>query len=270
MTSALLGDVVALPHAEVASEAQYLAAWNEHVQPRAADGSFALALAGGYLADRLAWVFVAGYQAALRATFTGLPLPGWTALAVSEDRSKDDPLPGLTWQASDSGYWLDGHKTWIAAVQHVQHIIMRARGDQPGVFLMARDTPGLTLSVSPAPAMLRDLSQGKAHLHGVEVGASARLDTDLLSGFGRREALHIYIAFIGMCLRTVQANATDTSSCLQLLEQAEPLVNDCDEASFEAFSSEIQALRERVGKTLFADDAHWQRDQRLIAMYHRG
>jgi len=270
MTSALLADVAALAHVEVASEAQYLAAWSEHVQSRTAEGSFALALAGGYLADRLAWVFVAGYQAALRATFTGLQLPGWTALAVSEDPSKDNPLPGLTWQASRSGYSLDGYKTWIAAVQQVQHIIVRARGEQPELFLMARDTPGLILSVSPDPAMLPDLSQGKAQLKGVEVGASARLDIDSLTGFGQREALHIYIAFVGMCLRAAEANTADTSSCLRLLEQAEPLADDCDEASFAAFSREIQALRERVSETLFADDAHWQRDQRLIAMYHRG
>ncbi|MDP6342951.1 MAG: hypothetical protein QF491_05405, partial [Alphaproteobacteria bacterium] len=35
------------------------------------------ALHGGLLADRLAWVFVAGYQAAVRSVFPEVPSTGW-------------------------------------------------------------------------------------------------------------------------------------------------------------------------------------------------
>ena len=43
-----------------------------------------MAVQGGLLADRLAWVFVAGYQAALRRTFPDQAYSGWAAFAVSE------------------------------------------------------------------------------------------------------------------------------------------------------------------------------------------
>jgi hypothetical protein len=51
-----------------------------------------MAVQGGLLADRLAWVFVAGYQAALRRTFPDQAYSGWAASAVSEDRRGDPPL----------------------------------------------------------------------------------------------------------------------------------------------------------------------------------
>src|SRR5512133_2896861 len=42
------------------------------------------AIAGGYAADRLAWAFSAGYQAALRALVPQLPAAALVSLCVSE------------------------------------------------------------------------------------------------------------------------------------------------------------------------------------------
>ena len=59
------------------------------------DSLTAQAVKGGLLADRMAWVFVAGYQCALRHTFSELPADGIAVFAVSEDRKNDPPLPGV-------------------------------------------------------------------------------------------------------------------------------------------------------------------------------
>ena len=53
-----------------------------------------MAVHGGMLADRMAWVFVAGYQAALRRTFPDQALPRWAALAVSEIDAMTHRFPG--------------------------------------------------------------------------------------------------------------------------------------------------------------------------------
>ena len=52
---------------KIADEDAYKALWLAAVAPQQDLGL--LAVQGGLLADRLAWVFVAGYQAALRRTF---------------------------------------------------------------------------------------------------------------------------------------------------------------------------------------------------------
>ena len=85
-----------------------------------------MAVQGGLVADRLAWVFVAGYQAALRRTFPAEVLHGWGAFAVSEDRRGDPPLPGVDYQQTKDEFVISGHKTWVAAVSCVEHLIIKA------------------------------------------------------------------------------------------------------------------------------------------------
>ena len=69
---------------KIANEDAYKALWQRLVASQQDLGL--LAVQGGLLADRLAWVFVAGYQAALRRTFPDQGFSGWAAFAVSEDR----------------------------------------------------------------------------------------------------------------------------------------------------------------------------------------
>ena len=58
-----------LKRIESTSEAAYRDVWNERVVPLDSD-PLAMAIAGGLIADRMAWVFVAGYQAACRHVFS--------------------------------------------------------------------------------------------------------------------------------------------------------------------------------------------------------
>ena len=60
-------------------------------------------LVAGSKATCLAWVFVAGYQSAIRRVFPGSEFSGWTAFAVSEDRKIDPPLPGVEYSNREAG-----------------------------------------------------------------------------------------------------------------------------------------------------------------------
>ena len=71
---------------EIMTEADYYLSWRTHT--RSAQSPFDFAVKGGEAADALPWVFVAGYQAAIRAVFTRNSFTSWVAFAVSEDRSK--------------------------------------------------------------------------------------------------------------------------------------------------------------------------------------
>ena len=68
----------------VPDEHTYAELWLQQVS--GLDSLQAQAVKGGLLADRMAWVFVAGYQCALRHTFAELPTDGIAAFAVSEDQ----------------------------------------------------------------------------------------------------------------------------------------------------------------------------------------
>ncbi|MAR28106.1 MAG: hypothetical protein CMD51_01000, partial [Gammaproteobacteria bacterium] len=77
---------------ELADEQAFANMWLQQVAPLSS--RVAQAVQGGLLADRLAWVFVAGYQCALRHTFAQLPADSMAAFAVSEDRKGEPVLPG--------------------------------------------------------------------------------------------------------------------------------------------------------------------------------
>ena len=79
----------------VSVEADYCKAWRETVLPNWPCKPVALAISGGRMASQFAQVFIAGYQAAIRATFPQIPFAGLATLAVSEDRNAIDPLPGV-------------------------------------------------------------------------------------------------------------------------------------------------------------------------------
>ena len=96
---------------DAVDEAVSLGEWTKAAAPLPTPP--AMAITGGAIADRLAWVFVAGYQAANRRVFPELPVDGWAAYLVSEDRNGE--LPGVTAAPNDGGFLLNGHKTWLAA-----------------------------------------------------------------------------------------------------------------------------------------------------------
>jgi hypothetical protein len=256
-----------------ASEQSFCQAWREHVH-QAEFNPFAQALRGGYLADRLAWVFIAGYQAALRQSFSQLKLLDITALAVSEDRSETDPLPGVVWQPRNGQVVLHGYKTWVAAIEQVQQLIVKARGPEPGqstYFLVPVELPGVVPHVYPHSSRLPDLSQGRMFFDELVLPQTSRLDAAAGAGFGLLEALMIYSAFLGMVWRRTQAGSAEQNQAMTLLGQLQKMLAAPQSGGdLSALDEGVQRLREQLANGLWAQDEGFLRDQNLISMYSRG
>ena len=260
---------------ELASEAAYARAWRSLFTSREQWQPYDLAKAGGACAGNLAHVFIAGYQGAIRATFPDVSFSGWAAFAVSEDRSATNPLPGVTAQAAGDALVLNGNKSWVAAVDHVDDLVVRASGAAAGYYLIARATPGLSLERNPAPSMLPSLSQGRAGLHDVRLVKSHKLDSARVPRFAATEAYCIYVAFAAFAVKLVTGAITEVSSrelaemALGLLDRAAGQDFADDAEAMADFDNGIQRLRQRLSETICCADENWLRDQKLIAMYSK-
>lgn len=260
------------------NEQQYKFKWIE--QAANADSTYDMSVIGGRLASNLSQVFSAGYQGALRHVFPEIRYQGWSALAVSEDRSEENPLPGLTAHIAEHGYRLKGHKTWVAACDVLDSMIVRARlendieatGDGRSestsqLFHIALPTKGLTLTSNPNPSLLPDLSQGRAHFDDVAAAESTVVDSAGLKNFAPCEAMHILTAFVAW----VAAQAPSLGSeATPLLDQARRLLNEeslPEQAQRNEFSAAVQGLATQFGSACDSEAVNFQRDRRLIAMY---
>lgn len=230
-----------------------------------------MAVQGGLLADRLAWVFVAGYQAALRWTFPDQAYSGWAAFAVSEDRRGDPPLPGVDYQRLENGFAISGHKTWVAAVNSVEHLIIKAgAGERALYFNLPRSTKGLEFSSRPA-SFLGEMSQGSAHLSEVNLGIDAAVDARAVAQFGQREALYIYLAFLAYAGRTwLRGEAQD--DCLRLIQRLDQALAESHlpKAEVKALDIAVQSILSAIAPKAGAANERWAKDQRLISMYSLG
>ncbi len=259
------------PRPELASEADYHARWLDATVD--AGSPVELAALGGAIADRLAWVFVAGYQAGIRHTFPELAADGWLAFAVSEDRNPQSGRPGV--QLSADGQVLSGFKTWVAAVDHVERLVVKAgRGSGASYFALPRSAPGLQLSNPKPGAFLTELSQGVAELDDVPVSAAVRLDPGRVAHFGLREALYIFLAFSAFALRRSIDSAVQQRSSAALEALAAAVGRDPLQAGWaaglRAVDEMVQALADLGDAGRIPCAGQWSADSRLIRMYSKG
>ena len=245
-------------------EAGYAAVWRQQALVTA--DLVELAIVGGLLADRMAWVFVAGYQSALRHTFPSIPMDGLAAFAVSEDRKGNPPLAGVQSHEHDGKLCVSGYKTWVACSTTLAYLLIKAnRGAAAQYFCLPRQTPGLTLQ-DKYGTFLPEMSQGIAKLD--RVATPAALDQSAVASFGLRETLYIYLAFCAWAGMQGAAPEQCQGLILRLAALIRQLPVDAQGlAELKAVDADVQALRESISPRLVAG---WQADQRLIAMYSPG
>jgi hypothetical protein len=230
---------------------------------------FSAAFDGGVYADRFAWVFMAGYQAAIRDTFPAQQFNDWVAFAVSEDRT--GTLAPVTYSKvlnpnEADTYLVSGYKTWVAASDHVQNLVIKAGRGAAAVYLrVPRATSGVEVLTGAPGKTLPDLSQGRVHLSAAQFSATAILDQSRVKGFGAREAFFVLVAFLGW---TYRAHAELRSQAQPLIESAGTFATDTidrNSRDFRIFADAVQVLVEAAGKRV--DDPAWHRDKRLVQMY---
>lgn len=252
----------------VEDEAGYAALWSAQVAGRGSQIDHAVQ--GGLLADRMAWVFVAGYQCALRHTFAELPANGIAAFAVSEDRKGSPPLAGVSASTQAGMLSVSGYKTWVACSATLQHLVIKAdRGERAKYYCIDRHAAGLTLTDKHG-SFLSEMSQGIAYFDHVEV--TTALDASQVAGFGLRETLYIYMAFCAWAGKF----ASTPDHCVSLITRLSALVDHlpATQAALEelkAVDNAVQALRESLRESMSDSvTTNWTQDQRLIEMYSPG
>jgi len=270
------------------SQQDYFELWTQHLGEGARGASGEVRLAptelaesGGRLADRAAWVFIAGYQGALRQCFPALcAYPGWASYVVSEARDESG-APTCELVSDGNTSYLQGTKNWIAASAHLQWLVVNASSAvSPATsnLLIAADAPGAALIPKPSGRFLPELIVGRAEFTKVALADYSRLDEGHTFAplFGLIEARCLLVAMAAhfaqivpdasqpaqslMLSKGLATAELATPASLDVLLEAMALLIDWFEGWHEqgnkGESQAISALRHR-----------WSADQRLLQMH---
>lgn len=260
---------------EIATEEDWLALWRSHdlggLPPEE------MAFAGGLLADRPAWCFIAGYQAAQRLIFPELPAASWSAFAASESRDDRERFPGTVLDETADGIRLSGCKGWIACSRTVSHLLVTVNGPEPRTartVLIAAGETGVTLAHREAPGFLGVMSQGRARFEDVPVAATRLFGPDRARQFARSEPRLVMLAGAAFLLGG-PAGDGGTASADRLAALVLALADlgrdrDARPQILAALDAELQALVREADRAGLADArADWPADRPLLSLYSR-
>ena len=250
-----------LPFPVAADEGAFCKIW--HDQGLGEAPAVSSALRGGLIADRLPWVFVAGYQAAIRHFFPDVPASGWAAYAATEDKADPVAHPPATLSADGK---LHGCKSWVAQSRHVDHLLVTV-GEQ--CVLIDAKQSGVQLSHRESPGFLGAMSQGFARFDAVT--PERTYDQERMREFGRREPRYVMLAGVGYLLGQLK----DADDALQrgLIGLALGLAAVCETAdvAHKTLASLDRGLQSAIDRFQVAVDCtvlpQWDSDRRLLSMY---
>jgi acyl-CoA dehydrogenase len=249
------------------------------------------AVAGGYLADRIAYAFAAGYEAALRRLAPDLPTKPIISLCITESggghpraiKARLDKTP------SGEGFILSGQKTFITAALQAEILMVAASTgtDRDGknrikMALVGSHDRGVTITPMPALPFVPEISHGVVSFAEVSVDVRDVLTgdgyDDYIKPFRTIEDIHVLGAVTGHLLRaaTVFAWPKEVSERLLALVTAvralaagaplSPAVHLALAgfmAIFSGFLADIEPLWE---KTDAQTRARWMRDRNLLSV----
>ena len=186
-----------------------------------------LALAGGFFADRLAWAFASGYQAAGLAAFPGTDRAQPLALAATEAGGAHPRAIQTTLR----GGRLNGNKTFVTLGGFATRVaVIASEGtaedgrNRLRVCLLAAESPGLRWSVGPGVPFAPEIPHALLELDGVAVEDGAVLPGDgysrYLKPFRTIEDSHVHAAALGHLLQLARRAARDPHVVRSLIVQA--------------------------------------------------
>ena len=178
----------------------------------------ALAIAGGFAADRVGWAFASGYQAALRALVPALPHDTLAALCVTEaDGNRPRDIRTTIAPQPDGTLRIDGAKRWTTlgpagTLLLVVGVLPERDGANRPVLRLARvpvPTPGLVLQPMPPTRFVPEVPHAQLLMHDVRVNAGALLPHDgydaYVKPFRTIEDVHVTLAVLAYLLREGRA-----------------------------------------------------------------
>ena len=228
-----------------------------------------MAVAGGHMATDLAQVFVAGYQAAIRATFR-VNDKGWVAYVVSEDRTPSQRHLAVTYNTKSAT--ISGVKTWVAALENIASLLVKAgQGEDACYFLLPVEANGIQLKSRLPGQFLAGLSQGSVEFRRTVVQPQQHLDGSTARQFRFLEPLYLYVAFLAF----IKSRWTDSRQVDELLSLAAILAS-ADFASavtaqqFAVLDQGVQGCMRLLDAQPLSGLPSWAVDRRLMEMYSKG
>jgi alkylation response protein AidB-like acyl-CoA dehydrogenase len=271
-----------------------LAAWRRRAEAVRAPGDLPIdhAVLGGLVADRLGFVFAAGYRAALRALVPSLGDD--TTLCVTEEGGAHPRALQATLRpidsAGDSGFRLSGAKTWSTLAASARRLLVAASAgaDQSGrnrlrMAVVDVGAPGVSIRPMPPTPFTPEIEHAEVTFTDVAV-------TEVLPGdgfdhwikpFRTVEDVHVHAALAGHLVRLARAHAWPRA----IVEDALALI-----AALRALAAGDPGAREvhialagalRTAERLVADAAphlaatdettrtRWERDRPILGVASR-
>lgn len=250
------------------------------------------AIIGGFLADRLAYAFAAGYQAALRRLVPALQTAAWpepfAALCVTEQGGGHPRNIQTRLEALSDGTWrLNGQKTFVTNANEAQVLLIAATtgSDQAGrnqlrLMLVERETAGVTITPLPDLAFVPEISHGLVTLDNVILPAAAVLDgdgyTQYVKPFRTVEDAHVFAGTLAYLFRLAclsgWADAVK-AQLIALLLTAHTLANSDPSApaihfALEGLIHQMRALIAALDWSAVDGETYgrWQRDAKLLTV----
>ena len=161
-----------------------MAAWWERHQAVVARGGATIdqAILGGFAADRVAYAFASGYQAALRALAPDLPSSRLASLCVTERGGGHPRAIETRLTPTTEGFLLRGSTRW-ATLSDVAGVLLVAAVTGPPdalgrpqirVAQIASDAPGVTITPMPPTPFTPEILHGEVRLDDVHVSHHRR------------------------------------------------------------------------------------------------
>lgn len=250
------------------------------------------ALAGGLAADRPAWAFAAGYQAALQVLRPAAGVSETAALCITEEggahpariRCRLTPDP-----ANPVGFRLEGEKTFVTGAPGVAWLLVAAStGSTPEgknrlrLARVAADAPGVTITPLPPLGFVPELPHGSVRFAGVRLEASDLLPGDgylaAVKPFRTIEDLHVSAALLAWVFGVGRRAAWPGEAleallaCMALdrgLATQPPLAPHVHLAAgglLNGVGDLLARLEPLWAQAPAADRERWQRDRRLLTI----
>jgi acyl-CoA dehydrogenase len=170
------------------------------------------AIAGGFAADRVAWAFCSGYQAALRALVPGLSDSTVAVLCATEKDGNHPKAIRTTLERQQNQLRMNGHKKWttLGPAATLLLVVARVGGDESErpalkVVRVAGDAPGVRLQPMPPTRFVPEAPHAEVYLEDVGVTEADVLDGDgyerYLKPFRTVEDIHVQAAIIAYLVR---------------------------------------------------------------------
>jgi hypothetical protein len=251
-----------------------------------------LAIAGGYDADRVAWAFASGYQAALRSLVPSLSADALVAFCVTEE-SGNRPRDIRTTIAiqPDGSVRVDGAKRWTTLgpdstlLLVVGSLQASAASERPSlkVARLPADTMGLSVQPMPATSFVPEVPHAQVQMHDVRASADALLPGDgydaYVKPFRSIEDVHVTAAVLAHVLREARARSWPTAFAERLTAALVVLADiapgEMDSPSLHIalggaldWAQQLYAEATRLWSGVSDDDdaRRWQRDTALFSV----